>query len=58
MQYTLNMHKHTLCPLQDTLDDMGTRMEGLRQKWDKESQLIEQKNRQVLLEFGVSHDDL
>ncbi|XP_065889657.1 dynein regulatory complex protein 12-like [Dysidea avara] len=44
--------------LQDTLDDMGTRMEGLRLKWDKESQLIEQKNRQVLLEFGVSHVDL
>jgi len=37
---------------------MGTRMEGLRLKWDKESHLIEQKNRQVLLEFGVSHDDL
>ena len=40
--------------IQDALDVLCGKVESLRKKWDSESQLIEQKTEQILLEFGTS----
>jgi len=38
--------------MKDALDALATKIEVARTKWDSESQLVEQRTQQVLLEFG------
>jgi len=54
---SLNGKLHTMeksyeAILQDALDALATKIEVARTKWDSESQLVEQRTQQVLLEFG------
>eukprot|EP00730_Choanoeca_flexa_P019107 TRINITY_DN9321_c0_g1_i2.p1 TRINITY_DN9321_c0_g1~~TRINITY_DN9321_c0_g1_i2.p1 ORF type:complete len:219 (+),score=37.35 TRINITY_DN9321_c0_g1_i2:57-713(+) len=41
--------------LNEALDTMASRVEQARDKWEAESYVLQQKNKDVLMEFGLSH---
>lgn len=40
---------------QEALDAMASKVETARDKWELESYVVQQRNKDVLMEFGLSH---
>eukprot|EP01147_Barroeca_monosierra_P008821 gene8821-7780_t len=41
--------------LNDALDAMASKVEAARDKWELESHVVQQRNKDALMEFGLSH---
>lgn len=40
---------------QEALDAMASKVEAARDKWEVESYVVQQRNKEMLMEFGLSH---
>ena len=41
--------------LNEALDAMASKVEAARDKWEVESYVVQQRNKEMLMEFGLSH---